>query len=113
MSYLSRWFAQTYNAQGDLGTYFAFFSIIGMPLALGSVMHLYPHVFLNLLGLGLCMAWSMYLLYVGVPIALKTGRERGMLMASAIVGYLLVTCVSLLGLTTILWTHGIGPKLGI
>jgi hypothetical protein len=55
----------------------------------------------------------MYLLYTGLPVVLKTGPERGMLMASAIIGYLLVASVSLLGVTVMLWRHGIGPKMGI
>ena len=36
-----------------------------------------------------------------------------MLMASSLVGYLLVAAVSLLGITVVLWGQGIGPRLGI
>jgi hypothetical protein len=35
-----------------------------------------------------------------------------MLMASALIAYLLVGLVSLLGLTVALWGNGIGPSLG-
>jgi hypothetical protein len=36
-----------------------------------------------------------------------------MLMASSLIGYLLVAAVSLLGLTVGLWGSGIGPLIGI
>jgi hypothetical protein len=55
----------------------------------------------------------MYLLYKGLPIVLKITPERGMLMASALIGYLLVAAVSLLGLTVALWGRGIGPSIGV
>jgi hypothetical protein len=54
----------------------------------------------------------MYLLYRGLPIVLRIDPQRGMLMASALVAYLLVAAVSLLGLTVMLWIHGIGPRVG-
>jgi hypothetical protein len=54
----------------------------------------------------------MYLLYRGLPVVLATGPNRGMLMASALIAYLLVALVSLFGLTVALWGSGIGPLLG-
>jgi ABC-type Fe3+ transport system permease subunit len=57
--------------------------------------------------------WSMYLLYRGLPVVLRISPERGMLMASALIGYLLVAAVSLLGLTVALWGSGIGPSIGV
>ena len=55
----------------------------------------------------------MYLLYKGLPIVLGTGPERGMLMASALIAYLLVGAVTVLGLTVALWASGIGPSIGV
>jgi hypothetical protein len=110
---VSRWMASTYGAQRSLGVHFALMTVVGAPLALGSVVHLYPHVMINLLVLVPMLIWSLYLLYWGLPIALKTNRERGMLMASSLVAFLLVAAVSLLGLTVVLWTYGIGPRIWI
>ena len=59
------------------------------------------------------LIWVIYLLYRGLPIMLGTGPERGMLMASALVAYLLVAWVSLIGITTALWRFGLGPVMGI
>ena len=46
----------------------------------------------------------------GLPALLKTEQGRGMLMASALIAYLLVAWVTLLGITAVLWSHGIGPQ---
>jgi hypothetical protein len=110
---VAQWMASTYGARHSLGIHFALVTIIAAPLAVGSAMHLFPHVFLNILVLIPILIWSMYLLYRGLPVVLKISPERGMLMASALIGYLLVAAVSLLGLTVALWGRGIGPSIGV
>lgn len=110
---VSQWMASTYGARHSLGIHFALITVIGAPLAVGSVVHLYPHVFINTLVLVPTLIWSMYLLYRGLPIALRISPERGMLMATSLIAYLLVAAVSLLGLTVVLWGWGIGPRIGI
>ena len=110
---LSKWMAATYGARDGLGVHLALVALVAAPLATGSVFHLFPHVFVNLLALIPALLWSLYLLYKGLPIALGIGPERGMLMASALIGCLLVGAVSLLGLTVALWTGGIGPTIGV
>jgi hypothetical protein len=112
-SLASQWMASTYGAERSLGVHFALMTVVGAPLAFGSVVHLYPHAIVNLLVLVPMLIWSLYLLYWGLPVALKTNRERGMLMASSLVAFLLVAAVSLLGLTVVLWTYGIGPRIWI
>jgi hypothetical protein len=109
---IARWMAATYDASQSLGRCLALMAIVGAPLAVGSVVHLYPHAFLNVLVLVPVLIWSMYLLYRGLPVVLGTGPNRGMLMASSLIAYLFVALVSLLGITVALWGSGIGPALG-
>lgn len=109
---ITRWMASTYDASQSLGRCLALMAIVGAPLAVGSVVHLYPYAFLNVIVLVPVLIWCMYLLYRGLPIVLGTGPNRGMLMASALIAYLLVGLVSLLGLTVALWGSGIGPSIG-
>ncbi len=109
---VARWMAVTYDASQSFGRCLALMAIVGAPLAVGSVVHLYPHAFLNALVLVPVLIWCMYLLYRGLPIVLDTGPNRGMLMASALIAYLFVALVSLLGLTVGLWGSGIGPLIG-
>lgn len=110
---ISQWMASTYGASRSLGRHFAMITIVGAPLAFASAAHLFPDVFFNVLVLIPTMIWSMYLLYTGIPVALETPPERGMLMASSLVGWLLVAAVSLLGLSMGLWAAGVGPLLGV
>jgi hypothetical protein len=109
---VARWMAVTYDASQSLGRCLALMAIVGAPLAVGSVVHLYPHGFLNILVLVPVLIWCMYLLYRGLPVVLGTGPNRGMLMASALIAYLFVAFVSLLGITVALWGSGIGPLIG-
>lgn len=110
---ISQWMASTYGARHSLGIHFALVTIIAAPLAVGSIIHLYPHVFINVIVLIPTLIWCMFLLYRGLPVVLRISPERGMLMASSIIGYLLVAAVSLLGVTVALWQRGIGPSLGV
>ena len=107
---VSQWMASTYGADASLGRNFALIANVGTPLAIGSIAHLFPHAFLNVLVLVPALIWSMYLLYRGLPIVLKTDPRRGMLMASSLIAYLLVAWVSLIGITAVLWSRGIGPQ---
>ncbi len=110
---ISRWMADIYGANASFGRHVALITIVGEPLAVASVAHLFPDVFLNALVLIPTTIWAMYLLYTGIPLALDIPPERGMLMASSLVGWLLVAAVGLLGISMSLWTLGIGPLLGV
>lgn len=110
---ISRWMASTYEGADSLGRNFELITIVGAPLAVGGIVHLYPHAFLNVLVLVPVLIWSLYLLYRGLPVMLETSPERGMLMASALVAYLLVAWVSLIGITVVLWSFGFGPEISV
>ena len=110
---VAQWMATTYGARHSLGIHFALVVIVAAPLVAGSVVHLFPHIFINVITLIPILMWSMYLLYRGLPVVLKISPERGMLMASALIGYLLVAAVSILGISVALWGRGIGPSIGV
>jgi hypothetical protein len=110
---IAKWMASTYGARLSLGIHYAVITIVGAPLVVGSIIHLYPHVFINIIVLVPALIWSMYLLYKGLPVVLRISPERGMLMASSLIGYLLVAFVCLLGIMVVLWGRGFGPAVGI
>ncbi len=110
---ISKWMAATYAANASFGRHLALITIVGEPLAVASIAHLFPDVLVQVLVLIPIMIWSMSLLYRGIPIALATPPERGMLMASSLVAWLLVAAVSLLGISMGLWVMGTGPLLGV
>ena len=109
-AFVARWMASTYGADGSLQRCIALVTLVGAPLTIGSVVHLYPNAFVNVIVLVPTLIWSMYLLYRGLPVVLKTDPGRGMLMASSLIAYLLVSWVTLLGITAVLWSRGIGPQ---
>ena len=113
MALVTQWMAATYGARHSLGIHLALVVIVAAPLVAGSVVHLFPDIFINVIALIPILIWSMYLLYRGLPVVLKISPERGMLMASALIGYLLVAAVSFLGLVVALWGRGIGPSIGV
>jgi Yip1 domain len=106
---VARWMARTYGADTSWSRSFALVTLVGAPLAIGSVVHLYPNAFVNVLVLVPTLIFSMYLLYRGLPAVMKTDPGRGMLMASSLIAYLLVSWVTLLGITAVLWSRGLGP----
>lgn len=110
---IARWMGRTYGAEAPVSVYLSFFTVVSAPLAVASVAHLFPHVFFNVLVLIPAMIWCMMLLYRGLPVVLQIPPERGMLMSSALVGWLLVAAVSLLGISVGLWTVGLGPAIRI
>jgi hypothetical protein len=111
-AWIARWMAKTYNVDRALGRHFALVAMVGAPLMVGSVAHLYPHAFINVLVLVPILIWSIYLLYRGLPVVFGIDPEKGMLMASWLVAYLLVAWVSFLGITVVLWSQGVGPFIG-
>ena len=113
LAILLRWMAPTYDASMDLNRHLTLVATVATPMVVGSIAHLYPHVFVNMLAIIPALIWSMFLLYRGVPILLHTTPQQGMLMASSLIGIVLVAAVTLLGVTVVLWTHGFGPALGL
>ena len=109
-AFVAHWMSGTYGADGSLQRCIALVTLVGAPLTVGSVVHLYPNAFVNVLVLVPTLIWSMYLLYRGLPVVLKTDPGRGMLMASSLIAYLLVSWVTFLGITAVLWSRGIGPQ---
>lgn len=113
LAILLRWMAPTYDARLELSRHLTVVATVATPMVVGSIAHLYPHVFVNMLAIIPALIWSMYLLYRGIPLLLETTPQQGMLMASSLIAIVLVAAVTLLGVTVVLWTHGFGPSLGL
>lgn len=110
---LAAWMARSYAARASLGHCGALIALTGTPLMAGGVFHLYPSLALNLGVLIPASVWSAALLYTGLPKILRANSEQGMLMASSLIGVLLVALAGLLALTALLWVNGLGPGLAV
>lgn len=106
---LIHWMGKTYGSKQKLSQCIALAAYTATPMFLIGVMLLYPLLWLNLL-LGLpALAYSVYLLYSGVPVMMGISKERGFLFASAVLAVGLVMLVGVLVASVILWGVGIGP----
>lgn len=106
---LIHWMAGTYGAAPDPADGVVLAAHAATPLFMAGAIALYPVVWVQMLAGYAAVGYSIYLLYTGVPIAMRIPKERGLLFATAVVTVGLVFVVALLGLTVILWDLGIGP----
>jgi len=106
---LIHWMGQTYGAKQTLPQCIALAAYTATPLFLIGIMLVYPLLWFNLL-IGLpALAYTVYLLYTGVPIVMGIPKERGFLFSSAVLAVGLVMLVAVLAATVILWDIGVGP----
>lgn len=103
------WMGQTYGAKQELSQCIGLAAYTATPLLLVGVMGLYPVLWLNFI-IGLpALAYTVYLLYLGVPIMMGISQDRGFLFSSAVLAVGLVALVAILAVTVVLWDAGIGP----
>lgn len=107
---LMHWMAPTYAAGSAYHSCFALAAVAGTPMMIGGVCHLYPSLVFNIAVFVPAGLWSCYLLYRGLPILLKTEPERSVLMASALIGALLVAMALASSVVMIIWVNGFGPR---
>ncbi len=105
------WMAITYRSESvDLDKCVVLSAYTATPLFLVGIVALYPVVWLNLLfGLG-ALAYTIYLLYTGVPIVMQISKEQGFLFSTAVLTVGMVTLVGMLAVTALLWGFGIAPS---
>ncbi len=105
------WMAITYGSESvDLDKCVVLSAYTATPLFLVGIVALYPVVWLNLLfGLG-ALAYTIYLLYTGVPIVMQISKEQGFLFSTAVLTVGMVTLVGMLAVTALLWGFGIAPS---
>lgn len=104
------WMGQTYGSKQTLPQAIALAAYAATPLWLLGFFFLYPVLWINML-IGLpALAYTVYLLYTGVPVMMGVSAERGFLFSSAVLAVGLVMLVTVLAATAILWNMGLGPE---
>ena len=104
------WMGQTYGSKHTLSQAIALAAYTATPLWLMGFFFLYPVLWFNML-VGLpALAYTVYLLYTGVPVMMSVSQERGFLFSSAVLAVGLVMLVAVLGAMVVLWSMGIGPE---
>jgi hypothetical protein len=109
IGYLVHWMSNTYGAITTPAKGMALVGFTATPILLAGVVGFVPNFAVDLMVGILAVSYSVYLLYVGIPIAMQLPAERGFLYASAVVGVSLVIVVSVMGASLILWSFGLEP----
>ena len=109
LGYMVHWMAQTYAADSSWAKGVAIITYTATPFFVSGLVGLFPSLWLGLLVGLVVVAYTVYLLYTGIPLVMKISAERGFLFASAIIGVSLVSLVALMGATVILWDFGFEP----
>ncbi len=103
------WMATTYGASPDIHKCVVTAAYTATPLFLSGVMALYPVLWLNMLVGLAAVAYSVYLLYTGIPVVMGVSKEHGFLFSSAIVTFGMVMLIGMLAMTVLLWGFGFAP----
>ena len=107
LAYLAHWMAVTIGAKPTYTQTLELAAYTATPLFMSAVSAVFPELwFVVTVGMA-ALAYSVYLLYTGVPILMHIPEERGFIYASSVVTCGLVLIVIIMAGTAILWTNGI------
>lgn len=110
LGYMIHWMARTYDARNDdIAHGIGVAAYMCAPMFLVGLTGFFPNLWLDMLLGTLAAAYTIYLLYIGIPIVYDMPKERGFLFASATVAVGLVLMVALMTATVILWEMGAAP----
>lgn len=110
MGFMIHFMTKTYGSEQSLARCITLAAYVATPLFLIGIFELLPILWLNFV-MGLpALVYSVYLLYIGVPIIMGIPDERGFLFSSAILAVGMVALVTVLAASAILWGSGFMPQ---
>ena len=105
-----QWMSETYGEQQEFTRCLLLAISAAAPLYLCGLLQAWPIVWLNyIIGLPV-LAYSVYLLYLGINVLLEVPKDRAFLFGSAVLAVGMVALVGLLAATVALWGYGIAPS---
>lgn len=103
------WMSRTYDSAPGIARCIVFAAYTATPLFVAGLCALYPNVILTMLvGIG-AVFYTVFLLYMGIPIFMKIPEDEGFVYASSILTIGLVMFVALMAITVLIWSFGFGP----
>ena len=110
MGAMIHWMGKTYGAHQNLSRCIRLAAFTATPLFLVGFVELLPILWLNFV-FGLpALAYSVKLLYTGLPIMMEVDQDRGFLFSSAVLAVGMVALVVTMAATAILWFNGFAPQ---
>ena len=110
LAYLIQWMAKTFDANPNFTQSLELAAYAATPILMVGLAALYPVLWFVAMAGMLAVAYSVYLLYSGVPIMMHIPEEKGFIYASSVVTVGLVLLVCVLASTAMIWTLGFGPE---
>lgn len=109
IGYFIHWMADTYGAQSSTTRGIVIAGLTATPLFIAGLTGLYPILWLDMLVGVVAVCWSVYLMYLGIPIVMNIPEERGFLFSSAVLAIAMVILTCLMVGSVILWDFGAAP----
>ncbi|MCB1678623.1 MAG: YIP1 family protein [Halioglobus sp.] len=110
IGYFIHWMSDTYGAPHSTPTRgLVIAGLTATPLFIAGIVGFYPLLWLDLLIGVAAVSWSVYLMYLGIPIVMDIPEERGFLFSSAVLGVAMVILICLMVGSVILWDFGAAP----
>jgi hypothetical protein len=103
------WMADTYGAESTPAKGIVIAGLTATPLFIAGLVGFYPILWVDLLVGVAAISWSVYLMYLGIPIVMKIPEERGFLFASAVLAIAMVIMICLMVGSVIVWDFGAAP----
>lgn len=107
------WMSKTYGVEGDAasrnyrGTALAVYT--ATPVMIAGIANLYPNLWFVATVMGVAGAYSVYLIYQGIPILMDIPKDRAFFYASSVVTVGIVLMITIIMATVVIWGMGVGP----
>ena len=110
IGYFIHWMSSTYGAEkSTIAKGIAIAGLTATPLFITGMVGFYPVLWIDLLIGVIAISWSVYLMYLGIPIVMNIPQERGFLFSSAILAISLVVLVAIMVVSILAWDYGAAP----
>ena len=109
IGYFIHWMSDTYGAEFTATKGVVIAGLTATPLFIAGLVGFYPLLWLDMLIGVTAICWSVYLMYLGIPIVMKIPEERGFLFSSAVLAIAMVIMICLMVGSVILWDFGAAP----
>lgn len=106
MGRVIHWMARDYPQRPSIQRCTVFAGYVATPLFLSGIIALYPVVWLCVLAGAVALAWTGYLLYVGIPPLLNIDRDESLRFSGSTLAIGILLFEVLLALTVLLWGYG-------
>jgi hypothetical protein len=109
IGYFIHWMADTYGADSTIAKGIVIAGLTATPLFITGLVGFQPVLWVDLLIGVVAVSWSVYLLYLGIPIVMGIPEERGFLFSSAVLAIAMVILICLMVASVLLWDMGAAP----